>query len=204
MRTHYDPARPREPERTAQRQHYEPSAARDRDQDDRDGYGEFPGQIGDDYDDAERRFGNHRNDAGAQRRAPERDRRQQAEVESRETTPRASAQKDATHGFRGRGPRGYVRSDERIREEICERLTDEDVDVSDVEVHVSKGVATLTGTVRDRRTKREIESVVDGVSGVTDVSNQLRLEKSAETESKDPLSSLGPERKPDDADTRMP
>jgi osmotically-inducible protein OsmY len=44
-------------------------------------------------------------------------------------------------------------------------LTDEDIDVADVEVRVSSGEVTLSGTVPDRRTKREIESIVDGVSG---------------------------------------
>jgi hypothetical protein len=34
---------------------------------------------------------------------------------------------------------------------------------------------TLAGTVDDRQTKREAESIAEGVSGVKDVSNQIRV-----------------------------
>jgi hypothetical protein len=209
MRTHYEPQR-RPPQR---REHFEPSAARDRYQDDRDAYGEFPGQIGDDYDDAERRFGNDRRPGVPYERAPSRERWKPSDSQRREASTNAHAERqDSAHGFRGRGPRGYTRSDERIREEVCERLTDEDVDVGDVEVSVSGGEVTLTGTVRDRRTKREVEAIVDGVSGVTDVANQLRLKGASQAEAKDPLSSIGEERKSDredrkpddDTETSMP
>ena len=36
----------------------------------------------------------------------------------------------------GQPPKGYTRSDERIREDVCERLTHEDVDAGNVEVSV--------------------------------------------------------------------
>jgi BON domain len=203
MRTRYEP-----PRRRPRREHFEPSAAQDREQDDRDAYGEYPGQSGDDYDDAERRFGvQRRRGAPPYQRVPTRDRWEQSDFQEPEASPHAYVERqDGAHGFRGQGPRGYTRSDERIREEICELLTDEDVDVSDVEVQVSNGEATLTGTVRDRRTKREVESVVDGVSGVNDVSNQLRIQgaQGAQGASKDPLSSLGRERRPDDRQEQMP
>jgi hypothetical protein len=40
---------------------------------------------------------------------------------------------------RGRGPKGYTRPDERIWEEVCDRLTDDPLlDASDMEVKVSK------------------------------------------------------------------
>ena len=39
---------------------------------------------------------------------------------------------------RGRGPRGYTRSDERIREDVNDRLTDDGwLDASDIDVQVS-------------------------------------------------------------------
>ena len=78
--------------------------------------------------------------------------------------------------FRGRGPKGYQRSDERIREDVCERLTDDDyVDASDIEVTVAGGTVTLAGTVDDRSAKRRAEDVVESVTGVKDVLNQLRV-----------------------------
>jgi hypothetical protein len=84
--------------------------------------------------------------------------------------------------YRGRGPRGYKRSDERIHEEICDRLEAHgQIDASDVEVKVEGCEVTLTGTVPDRRTKRLAESVAESVRGVVDVHNQLRLGRREET-----------------------
>ncbi|MGN6184992.1 MAG: BON domain-containing protein [Thermoanaerobaculia bacterium] len=80
--------------------------------------------------------------------------------------------------FRGRGPKGFQRSDDRLRELVSERLSDHhDIDASDIEVTVSNGEVTLQGTVDDRRTKRLAEDVVESVSGVRDVHNQLRVDR---------------------------
>jgi osmotically-inducible protein OsmY len=80
--------------------------------------------------------------------------------------------------YAGRGPQGYRRSDDRIREDACERLTDDPwVDASDITVTVSGGEITLEGTVDDRRQKRHAEDCVEGVSGVTDVQNRLRVRR---------------------------
>lgn len=76
----------------------------------------------------------------------------------------------------GKGPKGYQRSDERIREEICDRLSDHhDIDASEIEVKVENGEVTLTGSVTERRAKRLAEDVVDDIRGVRDVHNQLRV-----------------------------
>ncbi len=78
--------------------------------------------------------------------------------------------------YAGRGPRGYRRSDERIREDVNERLTDDwRVDASDIEVSVDNGLVTLAGSVGSRAEKRRAEDVAESVSGVMDVSNQLRV-----------------------------
>lgn len=74
------------------------------------------------------------------------------------------------------GPKGYQRSDERIREDLCERLAmSSRVDVREVEVSVSNGVVTLSGTVQDRQQKYRIEDMTDDVFGVKDVHNQIRV-----------------------------
>ena len=79
----------------------------------------------------------------------------------------------------GRGPKGWQRSDERIREDINERLTDHPhVDASDIEVSVKEGEVTLTGTVDDRQAKRLAEDIAESVSGVRDIHNQIRLQTS--------------------------
>ncbi len=78
--------------------------------------------------------------------------------------------------YRGRGPKNYQRSDERIREDVCERLTmDHDVDASDIEVTVREGIVTLDGTVRQRHAKRIAEDICESVRGVRDVQNNIRV-----------------------------
>jgi hypothetical protein len=81
-------------------------------------------------------------------------------------------------GFAGRGPRGYTRSDDRIREDVCDRLSaDDEVDASDISVTVSQGEVTLEGTVPDRHSKRRAEDISESVIGVDEVHNRLRSNK---------------------------
>ena len=78
----------------------------------------------------------------------------------------------------GRGPKGYVRSDERIREDVCDRLSDDDeIDARDITVTVKSAEVILEGTVNDRRSKHRAEDVAESVSGVKDVTNHLRARK---------------------------
>lgn len=84
-------------------------------------------------------------------------------------------------GYAGRGPRGYQRGDERIREDICDRLTDDHrIDASDIEVQVNKGEVTLAGSVRSREEKRCAEDVIERISGVRDVNNHLKVKPADE------------------------
>lgn len=78
--------------------------------------------------------------------------------------------------YRGVGPRNYRRSDERILEDINERLTDDrHIDASDVGVAVEGGEVTLSGTVADRAARRRAEDIAESVSGVGHVQNDLRV-----------------------------
>ena len=80
---------------------------------------------------------------------------------------------------RGRGPKGYRRSDERIREDVNDRLGDDYyIDASDIEVKVENSEVTLTGTVTSRTDKRRAEDIAESVSGVTNVENRLRVRQS--------------------------
>jgi len=80
----------------------------------------------------------------------------------------------------GRGPKGYVRSDQRIYEDVCERLMRfGHVDATDIEVQVNRGEVTLEGWVNDRPQKRLAEDLADGVPGVLDVHNMLRIRRQA-------------------------
>ena len=78
-----------------------------------------------------------------------------------------------------RGPKGYQRSDERLKEDICERLIARwDIDSSEVSVDVQNGKVMLEGTVPDRRMRHEIENLVDDCYGVQDIENQVRVQSS--------------------------
>lgn len=76
----------------------------------------------------------------------------------------------------GKGPRNWKKSDERIREEICEALYyDRFVDASDIDVSVEDGVVYLRGWVESRDAKREAEKCIEDVVGVFDVRNELHM-----------------------------
>jgi osmotically-inducible protein OsmY len=77
----------------------------------------------------------------------------------------------------GRPPKGFQRSDERVREEISEIIMRTYwIDAGDVTIEVRDGEVTLTGTVDDRQQKRAIEDVAEQVLGVKDVHNQIRVQ----------------------------
>ncbi|HEX6645371.1 MAG TPA: BON domain-containing protein [Gemmatimonadales bacterium] len=81
-------------------------------------------------------------------------------------------------GYVGRGPKGYRRSDDRIREDVSEELTRHPgVDASEIDVRVENGEVTLTGTVESRQAKRMAEDCVEQCSGVKEVHNQLRVSR---------------------------
>jgi len=83
---------------------------------------------------------------------------------------------EASH--RGKGPKGYRPSDERLRERICERLTDDPfIDATDVDVTVANGEATLSGEVDSRRMKFAVEELVANTHGIQSVENTIRVRR---------------------------
>ncbi len=77
-----------------------------------------------------------------------------------------------------RAPKGYQRSDERIREDVCETLgRHPDVDPSDIEITVQSGEVTLSGTVDESRARRTAEEVIERMPGVKDVHNHIRVNR---------------------------
>lgn len=97
---------------------------------------------------------------------------------------------------RGRGPRNYQRSDERIREDICDVLLhDHLIDATQIEVEVTRGDVALTGKVADRWEKFRAEDISANIPGVRDVTNQLKVEeidpRTGRTESDDTTTGSG-------------
>ncbi|HEY6248252.1 MAG TPA: BON domain-containing protein [Pyrinomonadaceae bacterium] len=87
--------------------------------------------------------------------------------------------------LRGRGPKNYRRSDERIKEDVNDRLGDGYLDATEIEVAVSNAEVTLTGTVQTRSDKRRAEDIAESVSGVSNVENRLRVKQSSLTRNTD-------------------
>ncbi len=76
----------------------------------------------------------------------------------------------------GKGPKNWHRSDESLRDEICEALSrDRVVDASDIDVSVEGGVVLLTGWVDGREEKRQAQDCLDDVLGIHDIRNELHL-----------------------------
>jgi hypothetical protein len=77
---------------------------------------------------------------------------------------------------RGHGPQGYARSDERIKEDVSDELTEHDeVDARQIEVSVRAGEVMLSGSVESLFMKSLAGDVVQGVRGVRAVHNQIRV-----------------------------
>ena len=82
---------------------------------------------------------------------------------------------------KGKGPKGYTRSDETIKNEVNEALYHETyVDASDIDVSVEDGEVTLSGTVDSRMAKRRAEDCIERITGVSDVSNHLKVKKTTD------------------------
>jgi hypothetical protein len=90
----------------------------------------------------------------------------------------------APHGaYRGRGPRGYVRSPVRIYEDLCDRLSENPfIDASEIDVMVAGTEVTLAGTVPDVIAMRQAQAIAEEVAGVSHVHNRLQLREAAERE----------------------
>jgi hypothetical protein len=74
------------------------------------------------------------------------------------------------------GPKGYQRSDERLREDISERLFGAyHIDSSEVTLEVTGGKVTLEGLVPSRHMKHAIEDMVDACPGVVEIDNRIRV-----------------------------
>jgi osmotically-inducible protein OsmY len=81
---------------------------------------------------------------------------------------------DARH--KGKGPRTYTRSDDRILEDINDRMCDNPyLDASEIEVTVNNGEVILTGTVENKEAKWLAEDIGEEISGVKNVENRLKV-----------------------------
>ncbi|MCI2807682.1 BON domain-containing protein [Eoetvoesiella caeni] len=129
-------------------------------------------------------------EGGYGRRNPQRHAYEPANAFRSQGGPQSNLQAGGNRGFEANRPqehysaprsmpKGYKRSDERIREDVCEQLSRSGCDVSDVSVDVSDGKVTLQGTVTDRYAKHAIEDCADDCMGVQEVDNRIRVQTQA-------------------------
>lgn len=77
---------------------------------------------------------------------------------------------------RGKGPKSYCRSDARILDDICRRMSDNRyLDASNIDVKVENCEVFITGTVASRYEKRLAEDLAETAYGVKNVENRLRI-----------------------------
>jgi osmotically-inducible protein OsmY len=82
---------------------------------------------------------------------------------------------------RGKGPKNYTRSEERIREDVSDKLSEDSfLDASAIEVSVQDGEVTLSGSVESRYSKHRAEDLAEDVTGVKNVQNNLRVIRNEE------------------------
>jgi osmotically-inducible protein OsmY len=83
---------------------------------------------------------------------------------------------------RGKGPKGYQRSDERIKDDVNDRLSDDSfIDASDIDVTVENNEVVLTGTVDTKEEKRRAEDIAERISGIKNVENRLKVKNRSTT-----------------------
>jgi osmotically-inducible protein OsmY len=81
-----------------------------------------------------------------------------------------------------RGPRGWIRSDERILDELCERMVRAGVDASELAVGVEDGVVSLEGDLGTREERRYVADLAERILGVTGVYADIRVREAGEVE----------------------
>ena len=122
------------------------------------------GTYGSDYDDGRRTGARHDRPSG------------RSEMHQRDDQWNRGNRSGLSGEHRGKGPRGYERSQDRIMEDVCERLTfDERVDASEIEVKVDQHEVILTGTVTTREEKRRAEDLAESIPGVRNVENRIKV-----------------------------
>ena len=123
--------------------------------------------------------GPYRQDANPSRKRQPRAWRDERGIERRFTRssplpPRGGWQ--AAGPYQGLAPHGWQRPDERIFEEICQRMARHGrLDARQIEVDVRQGQVSLQGSVPDRTSRRLAEDLAASVRGVVDVDNHLKV-----------------------------
>jgi hypothetical protein len=78
--------------------------------------------------------------------------------------------------YYGLGPKGYKRSDMRLKDEACLLMNQDPIlDSTNIQIDVLNNVIYLRGIVDSRRDKKRAEVLVEDIYGIEDVQNQLKI-----------------------------
>lgn len=95
-------------------------------------------------------------------------------------------ERDQMNDYRGKGPKGYKRSDDKIKSDLEDELyNDSYIDASDMEITVNNAVVTLTGSVDSKWIKRRAEDIAETITGVEEVKDNLIVRKEPQRNSAD-------------------
>lgn len=94
--------------------------------------------------------------------------------------------KPYTNGYnfnnKGKGPKNYKRSDARICEDICEKLSESPyINAENIEVTVENGTVFLSGAVDSKRAKLFVQDIADGTNGVYEIINRIEINQNLDT-----------------------
>lgn len=81
-----------------------------------------------------------------------------------------------------RGPKGWVRPDARILDELCERIVRAGVDASALEVSVARGEVSLAGELGTREERRVVMDLAERILGVVAIDADIRVREGSEAE----------------------
>jgi osmotically-inducible protein OsmY len=85
-----------------------------------------------------------------------------------------------------RGPRGWVRSDERILDDLCERIVRAGIDASELEVAVADREVALNGVLATAGERRRVLELAEGVLGVRGVDADIVMAGGVEDAAREP------------------
>ncbi len=106
-----------------------------------------------------------------------RDRRmERSPHQDRRNRLRPEEERNLQYNFKGKGPRNYKPSDDRLLERVSDLFYEHPhLDASGIEISIQNGELLLTGYVADRYEKRLAEDLAEEVSGITNIENRLKV-----------------------------
>ncbi len=85
-------------------------------------------------------------------------------------------QYEIKRNYYGFGPKGYKRSDQKLKDEASLLLNQDPIlDSSNINIEVFNNVIYLRGFVDSRKDKKRAELLIEDIFGIEDIQNQLKI-----------------------------